>query len=180
VREHSCRSLRLKMALACAEQFPLCVDFWAKTVADPKGDFWEKMVASIGSAVRATSWAFREVRSTRLGSERAPRCARRGAAVGWDHATSPAVGGIICKREFECARLQPSRCRTRVQHVAENPLKANTTGTAGVFSGNARMWAIGLHWSPVGTFVPGIVSRVGSVVGGRAICDGGGRRLVGS
>ncbi len=30
------RSLRLKMALACAEHFPFCVDFWAKTVADPK------------------------------------------------------------------------------------------------------------------------------------------------
>ena len=40
--------------------------------------------------------------------------------------------------------------------------------------------AIGLHRPPVGTFVPGIVSRDGSVVGGRANCDGGGRRLVGS
>ena len=40
------RSLRLKMALACAEHFPLCVDFLAKTVADPKGDFWEKLAAS--------------------------------------------------------------------------------------------------------------------------------------
>ncbi len=40
--------------------------------------------------------------------------------------------------------------------------------------------SIGLHRPPVGTFVPGIVSRGGSVVGGRADCDGGGRRLVGS
>ena len=40
--------------------------------------------------------------------------------------------------------------------------------------------SIGLHRPPVGTFVPGIVSRGGSVVGGRANCDGGGRRLVGS
>ena len=36
------------------------------------------------------------------------------------------------------------------------------------------------HRSPVGAFVPGIVSRDGSVVGGRANCDGGGRRLLGS
>jgi len=38
----------------------------------------------------------------------------------------------------------------------------------------------GLHRPLVGTFVSGIVSRDGSVVGGRADCDGGGRRLVGS
>ena len=36
--------------------------------------------------------------------------------------------------------------------------------------------AIGLYRPPVGTFVPGVVSRDGSVVGG----DSGGRRLVGS
>ena len=53
--------------------------------------------------------------------------------------------------------------------------------TAEDFSqGTPACRAIGLHRPPVGTFVPGIVSRDGSVVGGRANCDGGGRRLVGS
>jgi hypothetical protein len=40
------RSLRLKMALACAVAFPKCVEFWVQHISNEKNDFWERLACS--------------------------------------------------------------------------------------------------------------------------------------
>jgi hypothetical protein len=79
-------------------------------------------------------------------------------------------------------RSTPSEYRTKsASPEVTHPASQQQDWQMRVVSANTiERDSIGLHRPPVGTFVPGIVSRGGSVVGGRANCDGGGRRLVGS
>ena len=74
-----------------------------------------------------------------------------------------------------CSGFQACQVLSGASRIGEHSRTAE-----GFYQGTPACWATGLHRPPVGTFVPGIVSRGGSVVGGRANCDGGGRRLVGS
>ena len=34
------------MALACADAFPKCVEFWVKHMTNEKNDFWERLACS--------------------------------------------------------------------------------------------------------------------------------------